>query len=51
MGTPMAPNYSNLFMDYLENRIIEDFFKKKLEKDPCSGLDSLMTYFLYGFMT
>lgn len=28
MGTPMAPNYSNLFMDNLENRIIEEFFKK-----------------------
>ena len=28
MGTPMAPNYSNLFMDNLENRIIGEFFKK-----------------------
>ena len=27
MGTPMAPNYSNLFMDKFENDLLNDYFK------------------------
>ena len=27
MGTPRAPNYANLFLNYLESRIIDEFYK------------------------
>ena len=27
MGTPIAPNYANLFLNYLESRIIDEFYK------------------------
>ena len=27
MGTPMAPNYANLHMDWFEQNLIEDYFK------------------------
>ena len=33
MGTPMAPNYANLFMDKLERKLLESF-KKKTGKEP-----------------
>ena len=33
MGTPMAPNYANLFMDKLERNLLESF-KKKTGKEP-----------------
>ena len=56
MGTPMAPNYSNLFMDCLENRIIEDFFKKTGKRplfwfrfiDDIYILNGLITYNFYN---
>ena len=28
MGTPMAPNYANLFMDHFENCVINEYFAK-----------------------
>ena len=28
MGTPLAPNFVNIFMDNLENRIIQGFYNK-----------------------
>lgn len=28
MSTPMAPNFANLFMDQLENNIINEFYEK-----------------------
>ena len=33
MGTPMAPNYANLFMDKFERNLLESF-KKKTGKEP-----------------
>ena len=32
MGTPMAPNYANLFMDEFEENLINDFFRKTGKK-------------------
>ena len=28
MGTPMAPNYANLFMDRFEETLLDEFYKK-----------------------
>ena len=28
MGTPMAPNYANLFMDNFEQNLLRDYSKK-----------------------
>ena len=31
MGTPMAPNYGNLFKDNFEQNLLRDYFQKKLD--------------------
>ena len=41
MGTPMAPNYANIFMDKFENDVITVTTKKRV-------LHLLYGYFLYG---
>ena len=50
MGTPMAPNYANLFMDKLERKLLESF-KKKTGKEPLCGGDISMIYFSSGMET
>ena len=49
MGTPMAPNYANLFMDKFENEMIESYLQKKVSL-LSFGTVILTIYSSYGCM-